>query len=453
MHPLIKYKKNKLVGIRPVFVVFSDAYQELTLVRTGLLDDLISKYQVIIIVGSELVKDHIQLHYRSTPIAIFVCSDRTASWWDRVIQALIACKYEKFAGPFRQARRKTARSKKLFLGIIKSLLLHAVARITPETVLLFIKNHVLSDSSLDELYKSNRPVLTILSWGGVYAPCPLVHRSAKKFGCKTISVDASWDCMDELTVIPKLDKLLVWNDSMKAEAVKKHRYDPQNVSVVGPLRCDFYRRSEYRVSRETFFEKHGLDCSRKLVTLAINRGDPETYCQIVDLLIKADKEKRLCHPIHIYIRLAPWSNPESFRRIREYGLVRVQASYDFGGGILVRKEEIVETVNLLQYTDVLLSVLSTLILESAYFDTPNISLRLPEFQTLYERDFLRLLFETRGVAFVDDMPALLQAVNRYLTDPQQDAQDRNAILQRLCYGGDGMVKSRVLAEIDQIIGE
>ncbi len=368
-----------------------------------------------------------------------------------MIQALIACKYEKFSGPFRQARRKAARSKKHLLGIIKSLILHAAARITPEAVLLFIKNHALSISSIDELYKRYQPDLTILSWGGVYAPCPMVQRSARKFGCRTISVDASWDCMDELSVIPKLDKLLVWNEFMKEEAIQKHRYDPRNISIVGPLRCDFYRRQENKVNKEIFFEKHGLDCQRRLVTLAINRGDPETYCRIVDMLIKADQEKHLCCPIQIYVRLAPWSNPESFQRIKEYNLVRVQASYNFGGGTLVREEEIVETVNLLQHTDVLLSVLSTLILESAYFDTPNISLRFPEFQSLYERDFLRPLFETGGVAFVDDVPALLQAVNRYLADPQQDASGRIEIIQRLCHGGDSMVKKRVLAEISQII--
>lgn len=447
----MRHKKSHPARAKTVFIVFSDAFQELTLVRTGLIDDLILKYNVVVIVGSELVKNHLQSHYRYTPIAIFTCEDRPVLRLDQVIQALIACKYEKFAGPFRQARRKATRTKIRWLGIIKSLLLHAVARIAPEAILLFIKNHALSDNSLDELYKNYRPVLTILSWGGVYAPCPLVHRSAKKFGCRTISVDASWDCMDELTVIPKVDRLLVWNEPMKGEAVQKHHYNPKNVSVVGPLRCDFYRRQEYMVSRSEFFKKHGLDNNRMLVTLAINRGDPETYCRIVDLLIDADKEKRLCRPIHIYVRLAPWSYSEAFQRINKYDLVRVQASYRFKEMTMVRKEEIIETVNLLQHTDVLVSVLSTLILESAYFGTPNVSLRFPEFRALYERDFLLPLYETRGVTFVDDMPALLQAVNRYLADPQQDAPGRNEILQHLCWGGDGLAKKRVLAETNQII--
>jgi hypothetical protein len=447
----MRHKKSHPARAETVFVVFSDAFQELTLVRTGLLDDLLLKYNVVIIVGSELVKNHLQSHYKSTSIAIFICEDRPASWCDRAIHALLACKYEKFAGPFRQARRKAAQKKMRWHGIIKSILRHAVAKITPEAILLFIKNHAFSDNSIDRLFKNYRPVLTILSWGGVYAPCPLVHRSAKKFGCRTISADASWDCMDEMTVIPKLDRLLVWNEAMKGEAAQKHSYNPKNVSVVGLLRCDFYRRQEYMVSRSEFFKKHGLDNNRRLVTLAINRGDPETYCRIVDLLINADKEKRLCGPIHIYVRLAPWSYPEAFQRINKYDLVRVQVSYRFKEMTMVREDEIIETVNLLRHTDVLVGVLSTLILESAYFDTPNISLRFPEFQTLYERDFLPPLYETGGVVFVDDMPALIQTVNRYLADPQQDAPGRNAILQNLCYGGDGMVKERVLGEIERVI--
>jgi hypothetical protein len=438
---------------RTVFVVFSDAFQELTLVRTRLLDDLILRYNVILIVGSELVKNHVELHYRSTPIAVFLHESHLASWCDRAIHALIACKYEKFAGPFRQARRQAARSKQHLPGKIKSLFLHALARIMPETFLLHIKNHAFSGHALNQLYNDFQPVLTILSWGGVYEPCPQVHRSARKFGCRTISIDASWDCMDELTAIPKVDRLLVWNEPMKREAVQKHRYNPTTISVVGPLRCDFYRRQEYRVSREEFFKKLGLDHNRRLLTLAINRGNPEIYCRIVDLLMEADRERRLCHPIQIYVRLAPWSNPESFRRIKEYGHAQVRASYNFSGSTLVQEKEIIETVNLLQHSDILLSVLSTLILESAFFNTPNISLRLPEFRTLYERDFLTPLYETGGVAFVDDLPALLQAVNRYLADPQHDAQGRKAILRFLCHGGDGMVKKRVLGEIERIIGK
>jgi len=422
-------------------------------VRTGFLDDLISKYRVVVIVGSALVRDHIQSHFGTSAIDVFLYEDHQPSRSGQVIQALLACKYEKNAGPFRRARRNAARSKKHLLGKFKSLVLHLAARIAPEKVLLFARNHYFSDRFLNGLYKRYKPALTILSWGGAYGPCPMVIRSAIKFGCKTISVDATWDCMDELAVIPKVNRLLVWNEAMKEEAIARHRYDPRNVSVVGPLRCDFYRRQEYKVSKEIFFEKHGLDCQRRLLTLAINRGDPETYCQIVDLLIKADQEKHLCRPIQIYVRLAPWSNLESFRRIKEYGHVRVQASYNFGGETLAREEEIIETVNLLQHTDVLLSVLSTLILESAYFNTPNISLRLPEFRTLYERDFLHPLYETEGVAFVNDMPALIQAVNRYLSDPQREASGRIEIMQRLCRGGDGMVKARVLSEIERIIVE
>jgi hypothetical protein len=441
--------KQKEIGL--VFVVFSDPYQELTLVRTGFLDDLISNYRVVVMVGSALIRDHLQSHFGTSAIDVILYEDRQPSRSDQLLQALLTCKYEKNAGPFRRAQRNAARLKKSLLGKFKSLVLYMAAKIAPEKVLLLVQNCFLSDQFLDNLYKRYKPILTVLTWGGAYGPCPMVIRSATKLGCKTISVDATWDCMDELAVIPKVDKLLVWNEAMKEEAIARHRYDPRNVSVVGPLRCDFYRRKEYKISKEAFFEAHGFDTNRRLITIAINRGDPETYCRLVDLLIKADEERQLCHPIQIYVRLAPWSYPHAFQRISKHNLVRVEASYHFEGKSLVQEKEIIETVNLLLHTNILVSVLSTLILESAYFDIPNISLHFPEFKSLYERDFLHPLSETGGVTFVDDIPAVLQAVNKYLISPEQDANGRNAILNRLCHGGDGQVNGRVLSEIEQLI--
>jgi hypothetical protein len=117
----------------------------------------------------------------------------------------------------------------------------------------------------------------------------------------------------------------------------------------------------------------------------------------------------------------------------------------------VQEKEIIETVNLLLHTNVLVSVLSTLILESSYFNTPNISLRFAEFKDFYERDFFPPLYETGGVTFAKDTPTLIQALNRYLADPHQDDSGRERILQDLCARGDGKVKARVLNEIEMLI--
>jgi hypothetical protein len=334
----------------------------------------------------------------------------------------------------------------------RTTILRVLAGIVPERILLIIRDHIFSDPVLDGLFKQYRPALTIVSWGGVYSPCPMVLRSAEKFGSLTISVDASWDCMDEVSVIPKVNRLLVWNEPMKEEAIAKHGYDQRHVSVSGPLRCDAYRSPESVVPRSACFEMLGLDAGRKLITLAINRGTPDVYCGVVKSLLLEDEEDRLAHPIQVYVRLAPWSRPEAFSEIASHPLVKIGKSYSFETASMVQEEEIALTVNLLCHTDVLITVLSTLILESSYFSIPNISLRFPEFRALYERDFIAPLYETGGVTFVDDMLSLITAVNQYLADPGLHAKGRQTILQRLCHGGEGMVKERVLAEIDRLLG-
>jgi len=169
----------------------------------------------------------------------------------------------------------------------KSGILRALSAVVPERAILAVQTRAFADRFLDGLFKRHRPALTVLSWGGVCDPCPMVVRSARKHGCRTISLDASWDCMDELAVVPKLDRLLVWNEAMKAEAVARHRYDPGRVSAAGLLRCDDYPRRGGWVDRGRFLAERGFDPDRRLVTLAVNRGDPAVYLRVVTALLDA----------------------------------------------------------------------------------------------------------------------------------------------------------------------
>jgi hypothetical protein len=446
-------KRESHSGIRKtIFLVFSAEYQELTFVQTGLLTDLSSKFRCICIVPSEKIRDHLNNYFMDDAPDIHVYREHQESTNERNIRALLARKYAKNAGPYRKLRRRRIQTAGKPIAILKSTLFTIAAWIIPEWMLVLTRDSLFSDASLDALFRRHRPVLAILSWGGVYGPCPMVIRSAKKAGCKTISADASWDCMDELSVIPKVDRLLVWNGAMKAEAVTRHRYNPDDVMPVGLLRCDFYRRNEYLAGRETFFENHGFEGNRKLVTLAVNGRHPETWRRVVHALLGEDGENRPLHPIQVYVRLAPWSDPADFKEFELHPHVTVRTGYRIDGPTLLKEEEIAETVNLLRHTDVLVSVLSTLILESVCFDTPNISLRFEEFRSLYERDCMAPLFEMGGVAFADDIPRMIEAVNRYLSDRAADKEGRSVILQRLCNGGNGKVKTRVLNEIVKMAG-
>jgi hypothetical protein len=259
--------------------------------------------------------------------------------------------------------------------------------------------------------------------------------------------------MDECAVVPRVDRLLVWNEAMKAEAVAKHGYEPSRVSVIGLLRCDDFGRLGGRIEREAFLAERGFAPDRKLITIVVNsRGRPDVFVRAATALLDADREKTLGPPIQVLVRLAPRSNPADFAVLEAHPHARLDSSFDFGADVPVADADVAKTAALLRHTDILISVVSTLILESACFATPNIALRFPEFREFYERDFLSPLFETGGVRVVEDVPSLLDAVRLYLVRPERDAEGRAAIRQRLCYGADGLAKTRALREIARILG-
>ena len=180
-------------------------------------------------------------------------------------------------------------------------------------------------------------------------------------------------------------------------------------------------------------------------------GSESAFIRIIKMLCDAEDIDSFCCRIQLFVRLDPDSDRSLYGELEGNPLVTISRGFFFYSESMINRNEIIDTASLLRHTDVVISVLSTFILESSYFDKPNISLRFEEFLQLYERDFLDPLYETGGVTFANDFPALVEALNRHLSTPQENAAARLSILRDLCAGGDGRVLERVMNEIDRLL--
>src|SRR5262249_13454740 len=86
---------------------------------------------------------------------------------------------------------------------------------------------MVSHSEMERLFDRHRPALVIVANPGlVFSEVPVL-RTAKRRRVPTMALDASWDNFtNKLIPVRHVDRLVVWNDLMKQQAIALHGYDP-----------------------------------------------------------------------------------------------------------------------------------------------------------------------------------------------------------------------------------
>jgi len=105
----------------------------------------------------------------------------------------------------------------------------------------------------------------------MFSELPLLRTAARR-RVRSMAVDPSWDNFtNKLIPVRRTDRIVVWNDIMKQQAIELHGYGPKQVRVAGPPHWDRYFRPGSVMSREAFFSRIGADASRRLVTLMLRQ--------------------------------------------------------------------------------------------------------------------------------------------------------------------------------------
>ena len=102
-------------------------------------------------------------------------------------------------------------------------------------------DRLVSDPAIEKLFDRYRPTLVAVATPGlIFAEIPLL-RTARRGGVPTMAVDLSWDNLtNKLFPIRRVDRLIVWNPTMRGEAHELHGYRLQDVDIAGPPQFDEY---------------------------------------------------------------------------------------------------------------------------------------------------------------------------------------------------------------------
>jgi hypothetical protein len=328
-----------------------------------------------------------------------------------------------------------------------------------------LESALIPGREVEAALRAASPALLVTGTPGTEHLDALLLRAARRLGIPTLCVVLSWDNLTSkghMAVRP--DRLVVWNERMRKEAVELHDYSPEAVDVAGVAHFDVYARPEQQLTRSAVCRRLGLDTGRKI--LVFGTVSPYLFrynLEVAELLARAITDGRISPAAQLVIRLHPQSisgiyadDLEGYRRLRDRyaGLVALDLPQVIDSGLqwALPDDEMVWLASLLRWADVCLTVASTLAIDAALGDTPVVGIafdgvqRLPyprSIRRAYDYTHYRPLVETGGLRLAETEDQMIELVNRYLVKRDLDSDGRARIVREQAWRVDGRSGERV----------
>ncbi len=260
----------------------------------------------------------------------------------------------------------------------------------------------------------------------------------------TLGMVRSWDNLTSkglIRVIP--DRLIVWNDIVKDEAIKFHDIKRDDIEIVGIPHYDDYKRYDYS-DKKSFFDRIGADINKKLA-LVIPIGDRYLRDNTVDRDIVSILDKHLPQNYQILVRMPPGdyvreleNKPNQFNRIK----VIYDRSYMTTDNIKtteIRKDDDIHLGQTLFWSDIVISGPSTVVIDSVYMNKPIILFGFDGYKKrdyydsirrYYDYDNFVPIIKSGGAKFAVTIDDFIESVKKYIENPKLDEEKREDLIQK-----------------------
>jgi hypothetical protein len=432
--------------------------------RTGLLGRLLgAPEKPDVVVLSPLAKDEAFLREFERPRVRFedLPPHRPAGLEGRLMALVQAGYLESGVTESVRIRREEALAKKTIRWMRAKRLLAASlvpSIVRPRSRYQFV-DRMIAHPWADAMFDRYRPVLLVTSSPGlIFSEVPLL-RTAVRRRVRSMAVDPSWDNFtNKLLPVRRVDRLVVWNDLMKQQAIDLHGYQPGEIRIAGTPQWDAYFR-DGTATRDLFFREIGADPARRLITLTTTpRELYPHHDHVLRVLVRAMGSGAWREPVQVLVRLHPRDELSAYGEF--VGMPNVIIEKPFrstvktGDGLAVdfTADSQRHLANTLRHSDVVVNVASTIAIEAAIFDTPVVNVSFDgeqpsEFAKSARRyyRFTHYVNVTRhdAVRVAPEPADLVALVGRYLDDPSLDREGRRRVMLEQCQFTDGRAAERV----------
>jgi len=325
-----------------------------------------------------------------------------------------------------------------------------------------VSDRLVSDPYAERVFERNQPTLVAVSTPGlIFAEIPIL-RTARRRRVRAMAVDLSWDNLtNKLFPIRRVDRLIVWNRTMRREAHELHGYELEEIEVAGPPQFDGYFNGEPRSSRADFCRRVGLDPSRRILSLTTIPAEAyPRHDVIIDRLLEAIRSGAIALPCDLLVRLHPRDNLQKYARYAGMPHVIIEkpfretAKSGDGHGVDIMAENTRHLADTMCHSDVVINVASTIAIEASIFDTPVVNIAFDEDDAearpflesplrYYSYTHYQQIVRAGAVRIAKSAGELFDLVNGYLADRSRDAAGRRRVVTEQCEFTDGRSAERV----------
>lgn len=318
---------------------------------------------------------------------------------------------------------------------------------------------VFTSNIYGDLFEKYQPDLVIASTPGWRLDAYLLREAAAR-GIPTGAVIVGWDNPSSYGLSgADMDWVTCWSELQRDELVLGDDWDPKQVSIGGIPSYDGYFNERWLIGKDEYYQLHGLDPSRRLISYASSfiTFSPDT--QNIEALARLVSGDKLAVPSQLLVRLHPnhfmdvprfaKEREKIFQLAAELPHMHVVEPVALGGELgHYSGEDMPEKASMMAYSDVFVTVYSTMAVEASTLGRPVVSACIdsevgwPEHFTLPLSKIggwpTHLRFREAGAGRVAlNEEELKTHINYYLSNPQADVDERKKFIKDECTFVDG----------------
>jgi hypothetical protein len=330
---------------------------------------------------------------------------------------------------------------------------------------------ILRDKALDELLSTKMVDLILLGTPGYMTQDGLLMHAAVRRRIPVVAAVMSWDNLSSKGFInPSPDRLLVWSDYMRREAIDLQGIPTGHIVETGSPVHDAFANSSRFGSRAENLCRLGLDPERRLIFYGTNHGGfIADEIEVVKRIVRWVESDALGVPCQLWVRLHPqavtgiYKIPTDPYLALASQLVKIEFPpvRDSRLSWELPKDDLEHLVGLLRDADVVINS-GSLSIDAAVLDRPVICIAYDPIGDLpYDRSVRRYydythmlnLTQCRAVQLAVTPDDLWEKIKAYLQQPGLDGEGRRRLVEEQVGQVDGKSAERIVRVIVQVLSQ